>query len=83
MHIVSLIVVVGWQVTVSNGMTWSLDKKHFYYVDSLAYCIYQFDYNDEHGTISKHIPSSYPPPLPPSVVQKRALSFSPFDSKFE
>ncbi|KAK3877111.1 hypothetical protein Pcinc_018146 [Petrolisthes cinctipes] len=39
-------------VTISNGMTWSADRKHFYYVDSLAYCIYQFDYNDTEGTIS-------------------------------
>ncbi|XP_071528079.1 regucalcin-like [Panulirus ornatus] len=39
------------KVSVSNGLAWSLDKKTFYYNDSLAYSIDAFDYDDESSKI--------------------------------
>jgi D-xylono/L-arabinono-1,4-lactonase len=35
----------------SNGMAFTVDRKHFYYTDSLAYEIYLFDYNVDNGSI--------------------------------
>ncbi|KAK8730704.1 hypothetical protein OTU49_007878, partial [Cherax quadricarinatus] len=40
------------KVTLSNGMTWSHDRKSFYYIDTVAEAIYHFDYDDEAGSIS-------------------------------
>ncbi|KAG0723523.1 Regucalcin [Chionoecetes opilio] len=40
-------------VTLSNGMTWSNDKKHFYYVDSFTACVYHFDYDAAKGKLSR------------------------------
>lgn len=40
------------KITISNGMTWSLDKKMFYYIDSFLRTIYAFDYDEEAGAIS-------------------------------
>jgi sugar lactone lactonase YvrE len=36
----------------SNGLTWSMDQKKFYFIDSIARCIYSFDYNTASGNIS-------------------------------
>ncbi|KAK8395054.1 hypothetical protein O3P69_006068 [Scylla paramamosain] len=38
--------------TLSNGMAWSSDKKHFYFADSFDRCVYHFDYDDAEGTVS-------------------------------
>jgi len=35
-----------------NGMGFTLDRKGFYFTDSLARCIYLFDYDEQHGGIS-------------------------------
>lgn len=43
------------QVTISNGLAWSSDKKTFYYIDSPAKKIYYFDYDDEAGAISTYV----------------------------
>ncbi|CAL4126330.1 unnamed protein product, partial [Meganyctiphanes norvegica] len=40
------------KVTISNGMAWSQDRKTFYYIDSLTYCLDTFDYEDDSGKIS-------------------------------
>lgn len=40
------------KITISNGMTWSLDEKTFYYIDTVTSKIDAFDYNDEAGAIS-------------------------------
>ncbi|XP_069191091.1 regucalcin-like [Procambarus clarkii] len=40
------------KVTISNGLAWSHDRKHFYYIDSPAKAVYHFDYDDAAGTIS-------------------------------
>ena len=39
-------------VTVSNGMAWSNDKKTMYYIDSMAQCVFGFDYDLDSGNIS-------------------------------
>uniref|UniRef100_A0A1B6KSB2 SMP-30/Gluconolactonase/LRE-like region domain-containing protein n=1 Tax=Graphocephala atropunctata TaxID=36148 RepID=A0A1B6KSB2_9HEMI len=39
------------KVTLSNGLAWSLDKKYFYFVDSLKYKVFGYDYDDNTGTI--------------------------------
>ena len=49
-------------VTISNGIAWSADKKHMYFVDSPTNCIFVFDYDDASGNISNrrtlvHIPA--------------------------
>lgn len=38
-------------VTISNGLTWSLDHKTFYYIDSDTRSVWSFDYNEKAGTI--------------------------------
>ncbi|KAK7027382.1 hypothetical protein SK128_013596 [Halocaridina rubra] len=40
------------KVSVSNGMTWSPDKSKFYYIDSEAFSVDVFDYDDLTGIIS-------------------------------
>ena len=39
-------------VIVSNGLGWSPDDRHFYYIDSLAYSLRVFDFDAESGEIS-------------------------------
>lgn len=39
-------------ITISNGIGWSPDNKVMYYVDSIRYVIYAFDYNHETGDLS-------------------------------
>jgi sugar lactone lactonase YvrE len=38
--------------TLSNGMTWSLDNKRMFFVDSEARKVYAFDYNHDTGAIT-------------------------------
>ncbi len=50
--------------TISNGMAWSSDNKTFYYIDSEAYEIWQFDYDRDTGditnrTIACKVPQTY------------------------
>ncbi|KAG8300251.1 hypothetical protein J6590_080104 [Homalodisca vitripennis] len=46
-------VVKRWgKINVANGLAWSLDKKKFYYIDSLKYRIDSYDYDDATGDIS-------------------------------
>ncbi len=40
------------QVGISNGMAWSLNNRIFYYTDSLARCIYKYDFDAATGDIS-------------------------------
>lgn len=45
-----------WQVgniTISNGLAWNKEIKKFYYIDSLAYKVFEFDYDEVNGTICK------------------------------
>jgi sugar lactone lactonase YvrE len=39
------------QVSISNGLAWSRDKKTMYFIDSLAYSVDAFDYDDATGEI--------------------------------
>jgi len=39
-------------VTISNGVGWSPDNKTLYFVDSIWYVIYAYDFNFEKGSIS-------------------------------
>ncbi|KAL0275840.1 UNVERIFIED_CONTAM: hypothetical protein PYX00_003569 [Menopon gallinae] len=41
--------VVADGIGIANGLAWSLDYKHFYYIDSLAYRIDVFDYDLDTG----------------------------------
>jgi sugar lactone lactonase YvrE len=34
-------------VTISNGMTWSLDNKTMFYIDTMDYVVYAFDFNEK------------------------------------
>ncbi len=38
-------------VTISNGITWSLDHKQMYYIDSPTYVVRSYDYDTESGEI--------------------------------
>lgn len=40
-------------ISISNGLTWSLDNKTFYYIDSSTGCLEQYDCDITNGTISK------------------------------
>lgn len=42
----------GFQIP--NGLEWSLDKDVFYLVDSLAFSVTKYEYNDQKATISKY-----------------------------
>jgi gluconolactonase len=37
---------------ISNGLTWSSDRKKFYFSDTLQYAVFEYDYNLETGEIS-------------------------------
>jgi len=39
-------------ITISNGIGWSPDNTRMYYADSLRYCVYEYDFDIERGTIS-------------------------------
>jgi len=39
-------------VTVSNGLAWSFDRRTLYYIDSPTRAVAAFDYDDEAGTIT-------------------------------
>jgi L-arabinonolactonase len=39
-------------ITISNGVGWSPDNKTMYFVDSIRYVIYAYDFDFEKGTIS-------------------------------
>lgn len=43
------------KIGLSNGLAWSLDKKLFYYIDSLKYRVDSYDYDDLSGSICKYI----------------------------
>jgi gluconolactonase len=38
------------KVSISNGLAWTADNKHMYYIDSLPGRVYGFDYDVETGT---------------------------------
>jgi sugar lactone lactonase YvrE len=40
-------------VTCSNGITWSLDQRTLYYIDTPTGCVEAFDYNRETGAIDR------------------------------
>ncbi len=40
------------EVTVSNGIVWSADKKTMYYIDTPEYAVFAYDYNVSTGEIS-------------------------------
>lgn len=39
-------------VTISNGLCWSLDKRFFYYIDTPTLAVARYDYEDSSGNIS-------------------------------
>lgn len=39
-------------ITISNGLGWSPDNKAFYYTDGLRYCIYEYDFDLQKGSLS-------------------------------
>lgn len=41
------------KVTISNGLAWNKELKKFYYIDSLAYKVFEYDYEENNGTICK------------------------------
>jgi sugar lactone lactonase YvrE len=44
-------------VTVSNGITWSLDEKTMYYIDSNEFAVVAFDYDRHSGSIGNPQPA--------------------------
>ena len=40
------------EISISNGIEWSLDWTKLYYIDSLARHVYSFDYNEQTGAIT-------------------------------
>lgn len=40
-------------VDISNGLTWSLDNKKFYYIDTPKDVVEEFDFDITNGTICK------------------------------
>lgn len=43
-------------ITISNGVGWSPDNKIMYFVDSMRYIIYQYNFDIENGTLSNRRP---------------------------
>lgn len=41
-------------VNISNGIDWSLQDDVMYYIDSLTYQVWAYDFDQNTGTISKH-----------------------------
>ena len=41
-------------LTISNGLAWTSDKKTMYFVDSSPTQIYAYDYNHESGDVSAY-----------------------------
>lgn len=41
-------------VSISNGLAWSLQNDVMYYIDSMSYQVWAFDYNHKDGEISKY-----------------------------
>ena len=39
-------------IYISNGMGWSLDHKNFFYIDTLAHCVWCYDYDITTGGIA-------------------------------
>ncbi|XP_075228149.1 uncharacterized protein LOC142328329 [Lycorma delicatula] len=39
-------------IIASNGLTWSIDNKKFYYIDTMKFLIYSYDYDIDSGKIS-------------------------------
>lgn len=48
-------ILVADKLGLPNGLTWNAKKSKFYYVDSLAFDIKEYDYDAKTGDISKHI----------------------------
>ena len=44
------------EISISNGMDWSLDHKTMYYIDSVPRNVYAFDYNELQGTVENRRP---------------------------
>uniref|UniRef100_A0A2S2QZ38 Regucalcin n=1 Tax=Sipha flava TaxID=143950 RepID=A0A2S2QZ38_9HEMI len=42
-------------VSISNGMAWSLDKKKFYYVDTYKFAVEAYDFDIVSGNLSKYM----------------------------
>jgi len=40
-------------VSISNGLAWSADGETMYYIDTMALCVFAYDYNLETGSISE------------------------------
>lgn len=40
-------------VSISNGLAWNPDNNTLYYIDSLTYQVWAYNYNSETGTICK------------------------------
>lgn len=47
------------ELGIPNGLTWDSKKKKFYYVDSLAFDIREYDYEEKTGNICKFISFFY------------------------
>ena len=41
-------------IDIANGLAWSADHKTMYYIDSLAFGVDAFDYDNETGVLSKY-----------------------------
>lgn len=41
-------------IKISNGLAWNRELKKFYYIDSLAFEVSEFDYDEVNGTICKY-----------------------------
>lgn len=49
------------EIGCANGMAFSRDRRTFYFIDSFAYTVYAFDYNQENGAISnQHVFATFP-----------------------
>lgn len=48
-------IVVADKLGLPNGLTWNARKSKFYYVDSLAFDIKEYDYDGKTGDISEYI----------------------------
>lgn len=42
-------------ISISNGMAWSSDHRHFYYIDSPTFEVWRFDYDIDSGRITNKI----------------------------
>lgn len=71
------------KVGVSNGLTWNANEKKFYYIDSLAYDVREYDYDIETGNVGMLIRSKINKLLQELVINHNVFSIESCSHRFK